>query len=54
MVVMQVVEFNDENNYIMARFDKISVLNKIQATGIVPIGGPAVSVPTGMFLLMQP
>lgn len=25
-----------------------------QATGIVPIGGPAVSVPTGMFLLMQP
>ena len=37
MVAMQVVEFNDENNYIMARFDKISVLNKIQATGMVPV-----------------
>ena len=25
-----------------------------QATGIVPIGGPAISMPTGMFVVMQP
>ena len=25
-----------------------------QATGIMPIGGPAISMPTGMFVMMQP
>jgi 2-dehydro-3-deoxyphosphogluconate aldolase/(4S)-4-hydroxy-2-oxoglutarate aldolase len=34
---MQVVEYKDKNEKDMARFDKLSVLNKIQATGIVPV-----------------
>lgn len=37
MVAMQVVEFNDKKEVIMARFDKATVLTKIQATGIVPV-----------------
>ena len=37
MVAMQVVEFNDKKEITMARFDKATVLTKIQATGVVPV-----------------
>lgn len=36
-MAMQADEFNDKIFVIMARFDKLTVLNKIYATGIVPV-----------------
>lgn len=37
MVVMQVDEFNDKKPTNMARFDKLTVLNKLYSTAIVPV-----------------
>lgn len=36
-MAMQADEFNDKKRKIMARFDKLTVLNKIYSTGIVPV-----------------